>query len=118
MSPDLIDTMLGNIQHDKNMNANDQKLHRVKNIILFEEVKDPALLEKANGLGINILTYDQILKAGQECAAKTEFYVPKTEDVFMFSYTSGTTGDPKGVKLTHKMCINCSSAMNYRLKPQ
>lgn len=29
------------------------------------------------------------------------------DDHPMFSYTSGTTGDPKGVKLTHKMLVQC-----------
>lgn len=33
----------------------------------------------------------------------------------MFSYTSGTTGDPKGVKLTHKMIITAAYAVNYRV---
>lgn len=33
----------------------------------------------------------------------------------MFSYTSGTTGDPKGVKLTHRMLIQCAAAVNSRL---
>ena len=32
----------------------------------------------------------------------------------MFSYTSGTTGDPKGVKLTHKAMLTCSQAVNTR----
>ena len=27
---------------------------------------------------------------------------PKTNDLMIFSYTSGTTGDAKGVKLTHR----------------
>lgn len=33
---------------------------------------------------------------------------PTADDVYMFSYTSGTTGDPKGVKLTHKMVLTCA----------
>lgn len=32
----------------------------------------------------------------------------------MFSYTSGTTGDPKGVKLTHKMVITTTYACQNR----
>lgn len=32
----------------------------------------------------------------------------------MLSYTSGTTGDPKGVKLTHKMVLNVTESMQLR----
>jgi len=32
----------------------------------------------------------------------------------MFSYTSGTTGDPKGVKLRQVMCVMTSAAVNMR----
>ena len=32
----------------------------------------------------------------------------------MLSYTSGTTGDPKGVKLSHKMIMTCAAAMQIR----
>lgn len=32
----------------------------------------------------------------------------------MFSYTSGTTGDPKGVKLSHKMMLAQALAVNSR----
>jgi len=39
---------------------------------------------------------------------------PLPDDVYMLSYTSGTTGDPKGVKLTHKMLINESYANQTR----
>jgi len=33
----------------------------------------------------------------------------------MFSYTSGTTGDPKGVKLSHKMIVGGGYACQRRL---
>lgn len=36
----------------------------------------------------------------------------------MFSYTSGTTGDPKGVKLSHKMILQCAAATNMKLGRQ
>jgi len=37
-----------------------------------------------------------------------------TDDVYMLSYTSGTTGDPKGVKLTHKMMLIVCTGMMLR----
>jgi long-chain acyl-CoA synthetase len=33
----------------------------------------------------------------------------------MFSYTSGTTGDPKGVKLSHKMLVMSGAAVNMKM---
>ena len=36
------------------------------------------------------------------------------DDVVTLSYTSGTTGDPKGVKLTHRMLLVTSQSCNMR----
>ena len=44
-----------------------------------------------------------------------EVYKADPEDIYMFSYTSGTTGDPKGVKLSHKMILQCGAATNAKL---
>lgn len=33
------------------------------------------------------------------------FEYPTKDDVYIFSYTSGTTGDSKGVKLSHKNIV-------------
>jgi len=39
---------------------------------------------------------------------------PEKDDCFILSYTSGTTGVPKGVKLTHRMILNVAFAVNSR----
>jgi len=33
----------------------------------------------------------------------------------MFSYTSGTTGDPKGVKLSHKMLLMAATSVHLHM---
>ena len=56
---------------------------------------------------MRLLRYSEVLEKGRE-TIKTGNYperIPMPDDVYMFSYTSGTTGDPKGVKLTHKMML-------------
>ena len=65
---------------------------------------------------MKILTYDEVIDAGRQAKASGNYssVVSKPEDVFMFSYTSGTTGDPKGVKVTHKMIIQCATAIRTR----
>ena len=52
----------------------------------------------------NFYNYDEILVNGQEICSISGFetHIPKEDDVFSIIYTSGNTGTPKGVMLTHK----------------
>lgn len=72
------------------------------------------MAEKA---GIKIFTFSEIISKGKEVAA-TNAQLPeaKPEDVYMLSYTSGTTGDPKGVMLVHKSVMIGTKAANSRLE--
>ena len=40
------------------------------------------------------------------------FKEPTSEDVFLFCYTSGTTGDPKAVMLTHKNILSALASVS------
>jgi len=75
----------------------------LKDIVLMNE-PSAELLQKASEVELNVHTYDAILSAADNLAAGevvSDFKEPDRHDIYIFSYTSGTTGDPKGVKLSH-----------------
>lgn len=75
-------------------------MFRLKNLVIFENTipeEDVALAAEA---GITLHKLDDVIKAGREAETKS-LKEPEKTSTLMFSYTSGTTGDPKGVKLTH-----------------
>ena len=82
------------------------------NIVSFERVLDKDVLELGAKAGIKIYSYDEILEVGKVNSLQVQ--ESTTNDVFMLSYTSGTTGDPKGVKLSHGMIVNSVTAGSMR----
>lgn len=81
-----------------------------ENEILDEDRK---LCEEA---GLNVYTLEELYQKGLEAvkAGTAVSNEPTPETCSAFSYTSGTTGDPKGVKLTHKMLVQSSHAVAVR----
>ena len=69
-------------------------------IVCGDDSKVPSLTAGANETGIEIHLMAQVQERGAGSSAP-EFTLPGRDDVYIFSYTSGTTGDSKGVKLSH-----------------
>lgn len=78
------------------------KLYDLKNIVLLDDVAMD-IKEKFSSLGVRLLSYKEVIDQGK--GVDHTFDHPDTDSVYMFSYTSGTTGDPKAVRLTHKMNV-------------
>lgn len=84
------------------------------NIVSFESDVAAKDLTDAEAQNIKVITFDEVVSAGEQ-NADFAIYDAKPEDVYMLSYTSGTTGDPKGVKLQHKMVIQCAESTNSKI---
>jgi long-chain acyl-CoA synthetase len=90
------------------------KMQTLTSLIVFDQVDDDCK-NKARDASITIYHFDDVIAKGKERIAKGDWKPtePTPEDCPMFCYTSGTTGDPKGVKLTHRAL--CGTAASVQL---
>lgn len=115
LSNDLINKLCQLKIDDSTMD--EQRVHRVVNLVAFEDNVTDENKEMAEKAGIKIFTFSEIISKGKEVAAtNAQLPVAQPEDVYMLSYTSGTTGDPKGVMLCHKSVMIGTKAANSRME--
>jgi long-chain acyl-CoA synthetase len=73
------------------------------------ELSKQALLDNmAAEVGLKIFSLDTVEKLGASLGKPNN--PPKPSDPITINYTSGTTGPPKGVLLTHAMCVAATSS--------
>ncbi|CDW87746.1 long-chain-fatty-acid--ligase 5 [Stylonychia lemnae] len=94
------------------------KLHQegktpsLKNIVIFEGVSI-AQRQIAQSLGIKILSYQDVIQTG-DIHKEIVLVDPTPETIYMFCYTSGTTGDAKAAMISHKNIISFMNHMEFQ----
>ena len=74
----------------------------VKTVILMHREKKSVehIEQMVAGLGIRVMVFQDLIEATSPIAPESTPFVNR-EDIATIVYTSGTTGQPKGVMLTH-----------------
>eukprot|EP00347_Sterkiella_histriomuscorum_P023487 403334458 len=93
---------LKNLQHTLTLKKDDQ-IPSLKHIVVFENPSQEQN-DEAHQLGLQLLSYSEVIEAGKQ-HPEVILEEPKPDSIYMFCYTSGTTGDPKGAMISHKNMI-------------
>ncbi|RUS76771.1 hypothetical protein EGW08_015478 [Elysia chlorotica] len=96
---------------DKNVKAKTlldrRKAFPVLDTIILMEPAEEEIKAKAKAEGVRLLQMHEVETLGKD--NPTAPTPPKPEDLCMVCYTSGTTGLPKGVMLSHGNLVSCIS---------
>lgn len=85
-------------------------------IVITDKFSHKNLLEFKNSItnSMKVFTIEEVEKFGIE-SEKADFTSPTTEDLAVIMYTSGSTGNPKGVMISHGNLLTSLKAIIKRL---
>lgn len=87
------------------------KAASIENLISMD-IFDKSVQKDGEDVGIKVYHINEVIEEGKKHPEMDlSALMPKADDIYMFCYTSGTTGDPKAAMLSHKnlMSSACST---------
>ncbi|OQR71806.1 long-chain-fatty-acid--CoA ligase 1-like [Tropilaelaps mercedesae] len=95
--------------------AHASELAFIKAIVISKPEPSKDLRRRAKAANIQILSMNEVLKLGEGKAH--DLVPPDPSDTFGLVYTSGTTGNPKGVIITHESLLQAYRVTSGLMKP-
>jgi len=86
----------------------------VEFIVVVESIED-SIRSSAKDAGVSALQFQDLVGAGK--ADPLDVFPPKMDDLGIVCYTSGTTGNPKGVMITHANYCGTVAGLYLWAKP-
>ena len=84
------------------------KISNVKNLIVIEKEDDEETAKILENCGLNIYSWEEVYEKGKNEGQNVILNMPNPDDIALINYTSGTTGEPKGAKISHRNLLsNC-----------
>uniref|UniRef100_A0A7E4W672 Long-chain-fatty-acid--CoA ligase n=1 Tax=Panagrellus redivivus TaxID=6233 RepID=A0A7E4W672_PANRE len=90
-----------------------EEIPSLAHIVIIGNEDIEGLRSVANANNIELHRFEDARRLGETCLA--EDVLPSPKDTYIICYTSGTTGTPKGVVLSHENLIANISAFEYQM---
>ena len=85
--------------------AKRNKTFKLKNLLVIDKEDDEDTCKNLEMLGFIIYPWEYVVQIGKEKGVNIQLKKPEPEDISIINYTSGTTGLPKGVKVSHNSIV-------------